>query len=60
MFSKWVTPANAASSEENKSTWLSNDLVRWLLRISELLLAREFETTVNGYDDKLIFSGYKI
>ena len=50
MSSKWETPVNAASSEENKVTWLSNDLIRRLLRISENLLTREFEATVNGYD----------
>ena len=43
MNSKWVTPANAAASEENKNTWLSNDLVRRLLRVSEELIHRDIE-----------------
>ena len=60
MNSRWVTPANAAASEENKITWLSNDLVRRLLRISEEKLKMEAEKTINSYDEKLIFSGYKI
>ena len=60
MQSKWVTPANSAASDENKNTWLSNDLVRRLLRTSETLLERDLESVVNDYDKKLIFSWYKI
>ena len=60
MNSRWVTPSNTAASDENKYTWLSNDLVRRLLRISDSLITRELEPTINSYDEKLIFSGYKL
>ena len=40
MNSMWVTHSTAASSMENKQTWLTNDLVRRLLRISEDVFER--------------------
>ena len=60
MKSKWVTPANSAASEENRNTWVSNDLVRRLLRISEDVFERDVQGTNDDYDRKLVYSGYSL
>ena len=52
--------ANAAASVENKHTWLSNDLLRMLVRISEDVLERGIVGIINFYDEKPIFSGYSL
>ena len=39
MRSKWVTPAHTATTTQNKINWLSNDLVRRLLRVEDVLLS---------------------
>ena len=45
---------------ENKQTWLANDLVRRLLRISAEMFDREATLTINEHDAKMIFSGYTL
>ena len=60
MKSKWVVPAMSATTDENKINWLSNDLVRRLLRIEDVLLETESSKVINDYDKKLIWSGYSL
>ena len=61
MKSPWVTPADSATSENNKINWCSNDLVRRLLRVEEALMDdSKVEEVTNNYDNKLIYSGYSL
>ena len=55
-----MTPEGAASSDENKLTWLSNDLTRRLLRVDPTRVEEELTEVTNDYDTKLIYSDYKL
>ena len=60
MNSNWVTPANAAVDRQKAIEWISNDLLRRLMRISLDVYPEEYKGVIDFYTEKMKSSGYNV